>query len=273
MSSGEPEKAYLSTASVEKQWACSWVGGEGSHGDTGAAPVHTPRLLFPGDVLELREGGEGVLIHGLSQEEHLVPLPWQPLHGGGDLHLVLRATGHVEDVLLPVLHPPDVLDEAGCVLGHTELDVGGELGPEGGMLAVRDPLDHVQHLPDRLKGLVLLQHLPGDVGGQVVTIRDSLDKAEVAGHHVLEVMGAEDPVDVETGVLSGLAVHVETLGGLRELEPVGGPRGKELDGIVTVGEGGKEAAESERLLLPLYLWSLEDVGGELGDLEDAGGDT
>ena len=54
-------------------------GGSGTTVDAGA---------FPGDVLELvalklREGGEGVLVHGLGREEHPVPLLWQPLHGRG----------------------------------------------------------------------------------------------------------------------------------------------------------------------------------------------
>ena len=48
-------------------------------------------------------------------------------------------------------------------------------------------------------------------------------------HHVLEVMGDEDLMDVESGVLSDLAVPAETFAGLlaghKELEPGVGLQG------------------------------------------------
>ena len=53
-----------------------------------------------------------------------------------------------------------------------------------------------------------------------------------------------------------------------------GPLPREgLEGIVTVREGGEGAAEVQRLHHPLCLGVLEDVGGELGGLEDAVGGT
>ena len=148
-------------------------GQSGTTVDTGA---------LPGEILELPalELREAVHVYSLGREERLLPPPRQPLHGGEDLSLIRRADGHVEDVLLLVLHFLDVLGEAGRVLGHTELDVGGELGPEGGVLAVGGPHDHVQYLPDDFEDLVLPQRLPGGVEEHVVTAHDCPDKAEAS---------------------------------------------------------------------------------------------
>ena len=68
---------------------------------------------------------------------------------------------------------------------------------------------------------------------------------------------------------------VETLAGLlaghKELELGGGLQGEGLEGIVANGEGGEGAAEGERLLV--HLGGLKDVGGQLGDLGDSGGEA
>ena len=52
---------------------------------------------------------------------------------------------------------------------------------------------------------MLLQRLPDDVERKIVAVDDTLDKVEIVGHHVLEVIGDEDPPDVELDlVLAGL---------------------------------------------------------------------
>ena len=106
--------------------------------------------------------------------------------------------------------------------------------------AVGGPHEHVHFLPDDLEDLVLLQHLHGGVEERVVTVHDCLDKAEVAGHHALEVVGDEDLMNVEPGVLVDLAVPALTLDGLlagsKELERGDGLQGEGLGAIIGVGE-------------------------------------
>ena len=110
----------------------------------------------------------------------------------------------MDDVLLHVLHHLDILGKAGQVLGHTELDVGREAELEGGVLAVSYPPDHVQHLSDHLEDLVLPQHHPGGAEMPIVTARDTTDKAEVARHQVLEVVGEDDLIDAKHSVSGDL---------------------------------------------------------------------
>ena len=72
---------------------------------------------------------------------------------------------------------------------------------------------------------MLLQRLPDDVERKIVAVDDTLDKVEIVGHHVLEVIGDEDPPDVELDLVLLLAVLVEALAGL-----VVGDKQKRLEG-------------------------------------------
>ena len=77
-----------------------------------------------------------------------------------------------------------------------------------------------------------LQRLPGGVDEWIVPAPDGLDKAEVAWHHVFEVISDEDSVDVEPSALGDLAVPAETSAGPpaghKWLEPRSGPQSKRL---------------------------------------------
>ena len=58
---------------------------------------------------------------------------------------------------------------------------------------------------------MLLQSLPGHVKRQVIRVHHTFHKAEIVGHHVLEVVGDENSPHVELDVLLGLTVLVELL--------------------------------------------------------------
>jgi hypothetical protein len=60
---------------------------------------------------------------------------------------------------------------------------------------------------------------------------NTLDKAEIAGHHVLEVISDEDPSDVQVDILSCLSVLVELFSGLAV-----GNEEEGLDGHLTIGD-------------------------------------
>ena len=82
------------------------------------------------------------------------------------------------------------------------------------------PLDHVHHrlglyhllglivFPSDLQELVLLECFSGDIERKIIGVNNTLDKAEIAGHHVLEVVSDEDPSDVQLDILSCLFVLV-----------------------------------------------------------------
>ena len=143
-------------------------------------------------------------------------------------HLLAVGSGHEVDVLLPVLHALDVVGQrgllllvirgveaqqlgqpaaVGSVLEHSQLDAGAVLLPERLVVLVTQLLQHVDDLADQLllddlEELVLLQVLSADVQGQIVRVDDTADEAQVAGDHVLEVVGDEDAAHVQPDVLS-----------------------------------------------------------------------
>ena len=92
-----------------------------------------PLLPRPSPLTSLRflPSSSGMLYTSATSR----PLPGDPFTEGMIVTPPRRAVGRVEDVLLFVLHPLAVLSEASRVPGYTEPDIGGELRPEGGMLA------------------------------------------------------------------------------------------------------------------------------------------
>ena len=97
----------------------------------------------------------------------------------------------------------------GAVLVDAELDVLAELLVE--LLVVVLVLGELveelhalldQVLADHLEDLVLLQHLAGDVEGQVLGVDDALDKVEVLGDDLLAVVHDEDPADRVSNLLN-----------------------------------------------------------------------
>merc|ERR1719167_1583299 len=66
-----------------------------------------------------------------------------------------------------------------------------------------------QVLADDLKNLVLLQHLPGNVQGQIFAVNNALDKVEVLWDDLLAVIHDEDPAYVQLDVVLSLLVLKE----------------------------------------------------------------
>ncbi|WVZ83180.1 hypothetical protein U9M48_030351 [Paspalum notatum var. saurae] len=188
----------------------------------------------------LLELSHGVLVDGVHHEEHLVALLLEPLQERRVLHGLSTLAGDVVDVLLPWLHPRDVVLEAGHLLAalrrvvpqqvrelgavlrvlvDPQLDVLGEGVVELAVIVLailRDVEEHLdallhQVLADDLEDLVLLQRLAGDVEGQVVGVDDALDEAQPLGDELLAVVHDEDAADVELDV-------VELLAGVEEVE-------------------------------------------------------
>merc|ERR1719470_10451 len=63
-----------------------------------------------------------------------------------------------------------------------------------------------QVLPDDLQDLVLLEHLSGDVKGEILRVNDTLDKVEVLRDEILAVVHDEDPPHVQLDVVLTLLV-------------------------------------------------------------------
>merc|ERR1719326_1195646 len=186
----------------------------------------------------------GVLIDGVGEVEHLEATLLKLLDEGGGLHSLLRLTGDVVDVLLLLLHAGNVLlkaghllarlggvvahelSELGTVLGvlvDAELEVLAELLVElGEILSVlSDLVEHLegllhQVLLDHLEDLGALEHLTGDVEGEVLRVHDALHEGEVLRDELLAAVGDEDTTHVEFHVrllLGGLElVEGSTLG-------------------------------------------------------------
>jgi len=119
-----------------------------------------------------------------------------------------------------------------------------------------------QVLADDLEDLVLLEHLPGDVEGQVLGVDDALDEVEVLGDELLAVVHDEDAPDIELDVVLLLLVLEEVEGGALGDEEEGAELELALDREVldgqvllpVVGEG----------LVELAVLLLADVVGVAG---------
>ena len=67
--------------------------------------------------------------------------------------------------------------------------------------------------PPNLQDLVLLQHLSGDVEGEILRIDDTSNKAQVLGDEVVAVVHDEDAADVQLNVVLRLLVLEQVEGG------------------------------------------------------------
>mmetsp|Transcript_10905 Transcript_10905/g.28681 ORF Transcript_10905/g.28681 Transcript_10905/m.28681 type:complete len:633 (+) Transcript_10905:1264-3162(+) len=200
-----------------------------------------------------------VLVDRLGHEENLEVLLLQLLKEGGVLHGLLTLARDVVDALLGLLHAGDILLEgdglirrlgglvpekvrklvAVCgVLVNAELEVLGELLVERlVVLLVLGKLGEHVHaalddgLADDLEDLVLLEHLAGNVEGQVLGIDDTLDEAKPLGDDLLAVIHNEHLLHVQLDV-------VELLPGLEEVERCAA-RGVEHGGKLEVALRGE----------------------------------
>mmetsp|Transcript_11361 Transcript_11361/g.13447 ORF Transcript_11361/g.13447 Transcript_11361/m.13447 type:complete len:635 (+) Transcript_11361:368-2272(+) len=89
------------------------------------------------DVIELSQVLHDILIHSLHEVDHLEALLQQLLKEGRPLDLFHALAGDVVDELLSVLHPLDVVLQAGELaigLGGVETEKLGKTGPVGGIL-------------------------------------------------------------------------------------------------------------------------------------------
>ena len=85
---------------------------------------------------------------------------------------------------------------------------------------------------------MLLECFSGDIRREIIGFNNTLDKAEIAGHHVLEVISAENPPDVQLDVLSWMSVLVELFKRLAVGNEEEGPEGHlSLGDKVCLGHG------------------------------------
>ena len=92
------------------------------------------------------------------------------------------------------------------ILNDSKLNVGGVFLPELSVLVIRDLLDHIQSLTnkfllDNLEQFVLLKGLSRDIQWKIIRVDNTLDKTEIVGHHVLEIVSDEDTSDIELDIL------------------------------------------------------------------------
>ena len=237
--------------------------GEGvlvGHGDEG---------LAPGVLQHLQD--DLVLVHG--EVEDLVTRLQHPL-GLGHLGGVLHGVGaDVVDLLLGLGHPVHILLEGGelALLGGPEehqipegvpvVAIGVHKGvlklhPEGRpellvlLPVVLHELDQLaldlflDVVGDDLQLPVVLEHLPGDVQGDIGGVHDALDEAEVVGQQVRALLHDHHPGGVELQALlkvGGEVVHGHLAGDVQQGLVLDGPLGGDVDGqqgILPVAELG-----------------------------------
>mmetsp|Transcript_17764 Transcript_17764/g.57462 ORF Transcript_17764/g.57462 Transcript_17764/m.57462 type:complete len:716 (-) Transcript_17764:251-2398(-) len=182
----------------------------------------------------------GVLVDRVHHEEHLDALLLQHLEEGGVLHGLLALARDVVDVLLALLHAGHVVLEGGLLLARlggvvaeevrelgavlrvlvdAELEVLAERLVELGVvvLVLGNLGEHLQALLhdvllDDLEDLVLLEHLAGDVEGEILGVDDALDEGQPLGDDLLAVVHDEHAADVELDVVA-LLLAVEEVEG------------------------------------------------------------
>ena len=119
---------------------------------------------------------------------------------------------------LSLYHSSCIYSYNGRAKQHTHLEVLGELLVElvVVVLVLGQIVDQLhalldQVLADDLEDLALLQHLAGDVEGEVLRVHHALDEVEVLRDDVLAVVHDEDSANVQLDVVLLLLVlkHVE----------------------------------------------------------------
>eukprot|EP00959_Pyramimonas_sp_CCMP1952_P094284 1972302-Pyramimonas_sp.AAC.1 len=182
----------------------------------------------------------GILVDGVHHVEHLKALLLQALNEGGVLHSLAGLAGDVVDVLLALLHAGDVVLEGGLLLARLGGVVAQQVSQLGAVLGVlvdaelevlaerlvellvilgvlADLLEHLNALLhdvllDDLENLVLLEHLAGNVKGQILGIDHTLDEVKELGDEVLAVVHDEHAAHVQLNVV-GLLFAIEHVEG------------------------------------------------------------
>merc|ERR1719474_1898837 len=149
-------------------------------------------------------------------------------------HRLATLAGDVINLLLVFLHAADIVLQGsllfarrgrvvseqlgqllpvGRVFVNSEFDVFGELLEEFGaeVLILDDVVEHLQTLldevlTDHLQDLVLLEHLSGDVEGEILRVDDAADEAEVFGDQFVTIVHDEDATDVQLDIVLRLFV-------------------------------------------------------------------
>ena len=105
---------------------------------------------------------------------------------------------------------------------------------------------------------MLLECFSRDIERKIIGVNNTLDKAEMAGHHVLEVISAENPPDVQLDVLSCMSVLVELFRRLAVGNEEEGPEGHlSLGDKVCLGHGAALVLGDE--LIELVVLPLLDL--------------